>query len=66
MKLSPDDIRLLEELCAERGVSAAKVLRLLEVEREYEFRERRVGVYEALREVLKTKEGTSGESRERA
>ena len=57
MNLSPDDIRLLEELCAERGVSADKVLRLLDVVRDYEFRDRRTGVYDALREVLKTKEG---------
>jgi hypothetical protein len=57
MKLTPDDKRLLEELCRQHGVSADKVLRLLDTVRDYEFKERRTGVYDVLREILKSKPG---------
>ena len=39
------------------GVSADKVLKLLDTVRDYEFKERRTGVYDALREILKSKPG---------
>jgi len=55
MNLSVDDKRLLEELCGQHGVCHQKVLKLLETVYEYEFKERRTGVYDALREILKTK-----------
>ena len=55
MKLSLEDQRLLEELCQQQGVSHEKVLRLLVIEQEYEFKDRRTGIYDALREVLKSK-----------
>lgn len=55
MNLSLDDSRLLAELCEQHGVSQEKVLKLLDAVREYEFRDRRTGVYEALREILKSK-----------
>lgn len=55
MNLSTDDKRLLEELCQQHGVSAEKVLNLLDTVRDYEFKERRTGVYDALREILKSK-----------
>ncbi len=55
MNLSTEDKRLLEELCEQHGVSQEKVLKLLETVREYEFKERRTGVYDALREILKSK-----------
>lgn len=54
MNLSPEDSQLLTELCEQHGVSPAKVLKLLETVREYEFKERRTGVYDALREILKS------------
>jgi len=54
MNLSPDDSRLLTELCEQHGVSAGKVLKLLDAVREYEFKDRRTGVYDALREILKS------------
>lgn len=54
MNLSPDDSRLLTELCEQHGVSPGKVLKLLDAVREYEFKERRTGVYDALREILKS------------
>jgi hypothetical protein len=53
MNLSVEDKRLLEELCEQHGVSQGKVLKLLETIREYEFKDRRTGVYDALREILK-------------
>jgi hypothetical protein len=54
MNLSPDDSRLLGELCEQHGVSREKVLKLLDAVREYEFKDRRTGVYDALREILKS------------
>jgi hypothetical protein len=54
MKLSAEDARLLQELCEQHGVSPGKVLKLLEAVREYEFKDRRTGVYDALREILKS------------
>ncbi len=55
MNLPSDDQQLLEELCQQHQVSAPKVLQLLKTVREYEFRERRNGVYAALRDVLNTR-----------
>ena len=55
MNLSREDKRLLEELCKQHGVDQLKVLKLLETVREYEFKDRRTGVYDALREILKSK-----------
>ena len=50
MNLPPEDQQLLEELCQQYGVSAPKVLQLLKTVREYEFKDRRTGVYPALRD----------------
>ena len=55
MNLSDDDKRLLAELCGQHNVASEKVFSLLEAVREYEFRDRRTGVYDALREILKSK-----------
>ena len=55
MNLSTEDKQLLEELCQQNSVSSEKVLKLLEAVRDYEFKDRRTGVYDALREILKTK-----------
>ncbi len=57
MKLTMEDQRLLAELCEQHGVSADKVVKLLDTVREYEFKERRTGVYDALREILKSSDG---------
>ena len=54
MKMTPEDSRLLTELCVQHGVSADKVLTLLDTVRDYEFKDRRTGVYDALREILKS------------
>jgi len=55
MKLSEDDQRLLDELCRQNHVSLAKVRKLLETVYDYEFKERRTGVHDALREILKSR-----------
>jgi hypothetical protein len=54
MNLPPEDQQLLEELCRQHGVSAVKVLQLLKTVREYEFKDRRTGVYPALKDILCT------------
>lgn len=55
MNLPLEDQQLLEELCQQQGVSAIKVLQLLKTVREYEFKDRRTGIYAALRDVLNTR-----------
>ena len=62
MNLSTEDSRLLQELCEQHGVSREKVVRLLDTVREYEFKDRRTGVYDALREILKAKPAQHKES----
>ena len=54
MNLTEDDKYLLEELCRQNDVSFKKVLKLLDTVREYEFKDRRTGIYDALREILKS------------
>jgi hypothetical protein len=53
MNMTLEDSRLLKELCEQHGVSPDKVLKLLDAVRDYEFKDRRTGVYDALREILK-------------
>ncbi len=55
MNLSSEDKQLLDELCRQNGVSQDKVLKLLQTVYEYEFKDRRTGVYDALREILKSR-----------
>lgn len=55
MTLADDDQRLLRELCEQHGVSTDKVLKLLETVRDYELKDRRTGIYDALRDILKTR-----------
>lgn len=55
MKLTDEDKQLLEELCQQHGVSAKKVVKLLDTVQNFEFMERRAGIYDALRDILKSK-----------
>ena len=50
--LSDQDKQLLEELCTRHGVSMEKVLKLLATVREYEFKDRRTGIYGVLKNIL--------------
>ncbi|WP_318491480.1 DNA modification system-associated small protein [Photobacterium leiognathi] len=52
MKLSDDDKKLLAELCSQHRVCFDKVINLLDTERDFEFKERRTGIYDALREIV--------------
>ncbi len=61
MNLSPEDSKLLAELCEQHGVSQEKVLKLLSAVREYEFKDRRTGIYSALREILKSNPSRASE-----
>ena len=60
MKLSQEDQRLLDELCRQNNVSLDKVRKLLETVYDYEFKDRRTGVYDALREILKSRPAAEG------
>ena len=54
MKLSAEDKELLQELCLQHQVNFEKVLKLLDTVQEYEFKERRTGIYDALRDIVKS------------
>jgi hypothetical protein len=57
MKLSEEDQQLLGELCSQNDVNLTTVQKLLETVYDYEFKERRTGIYDALREILKKNKG---------
>ncbi len=50
--LSEQDKQLLEELCLQHDVSVEKVIKLLSTVREYEFKDRRAGIYGALKKIV--------------
>ena len=52
MNLTFQDRELLREICRENDVSYDKIIRLLETVRDYEFKERRRGINDALRTIL--------------
>ncbi len=52
MKLKQEDKDLLKNLCIEHNVSYEKVLKLLTTVKEYEFKDRRTGIYDALKTIV--------------
>lgn len=60
MKLSEEDQQLLDELCRQNNVNLTMVRKLLETVYDYEFKERRTGVYDALRDILKSRPSAEG------
>ncbi len=54
MKLSEPDKALLQELCQQYQVKHEKVLQLLYTIKEFEFKDRRTGVYEAIKEIIQS------------
>jgi len=48
------DNELLKELCIKYDVSFDKVEKLLATVKEYQFKDRRTGVYDALKEIIKS------------
>lgn len=59
MKLKEEDKALLKELCEQYEVSFNKMLKLLDTTKEFEFKERRSGIYDALAEIIKSKHKAS-------
>jgi len=54
MNLTREDKRLLKELCDQQAVSFEKVIQLLKTVHEYELKDRRTGIYDALRDIVKS------------
>ena len=54
MKLSSDDKAILKDLCNQFEVSNDKMLKLLDTVKEFEFKDRRTGIYNALSEIIKS------------
>ena len=52
MNLTTEDKRLLQELCNRHSVSYDKVIQLLKTVNAYELKDRRTGIYDALREII--------------
>ena len=61
MNLTTEDKALLEELCRKHEVSFEKILKLLKTVRDYEFKDRRTGIYDALREIMKSDQSEKSE-----
>ncbi len=53
MNLTNEDKMLLKELCDRHAVGFEKVIRLLATVHEFELKDRRTGIYDALREIIK-------------
>lgn len=51
---STTDNDLLKELCIQYDLSLEKMLKLLETVKEHQFKDRRTGVYDALKEIIKS------------
>ncbi|MFC6997731.1 DNA modification system-associated small protein [Rufibacter roseus] len=52
--MKQEDNELLKELCLQYNVSLEIVEKLLATVREYQFKDRRTGIYDALKEILKS------------
>jgi hypothetical protein len=52
--MKQEDNELLKQLCTQYNISFEKVEKLLATVKEYEFKDRRTGVYDALKEIIKT------------
>jgi hypothetical protein len=54
MKLKEEDKELLKELCNMYQISYEKMLKLLDTVKDYELKDRRTGIYDALSEIIKS------------
>jgi phage terminase small subunit len=52
--MKQEDNELLKTMCTQYNISFEKVEKLLATVKEYQFKERRTGVYEALKEIIKS------------
>ena len=53
MKLSEHDKKLLKELCEQYKVNYEKILKMIDIEKDFLQRGNRVGIYDAIKEVIK-------------
>lgn len=54
MNIPENDLETLKELCEQLDVNYEKVLQLLKIEKDYDLRDKRVGIFDALKDVLKS------------
>lgn len=54
MATTSTDIELLQQLCQQYNISFEKVEKLLATVKEYQFKDRRTGVYEVLKDIIKS------------
>jgi len=52
--MKQEDNELLKTMCTQYNISFEKVEKLLATVKEYQFKDRRTGVYEALKEIIKS------------
>lgn len=52
--MKQEDNDLLKSMCTQYNISFEKVEMLLATVKDYQFKDRRTGVYEALKEIIKT------------
>jgi hypothetical protein len=50
--LSEKDLKLLLDICLKNNVSLLEMESLLRVEKEYQLKERRFGIYDKLKQIL--------------
>lgn len=53
-QMKQEDNELLKTMCTQYNISFEKVEKLLATVKEYQFKDRRTGVYDALKEIIKT------------
>jgi len=52
--MKQEDNELLKSMCSQYNISLEKVEKLLAAVKEYQFKDRRTGVYDALKEIIKS------------
>lgn len=52
--MKQEDNELLKAMCTQYNISFEKVEKLLATVKEYQFKDRRTGVYDALKEIIKS------------
>ena len=52
--MKQEDNDLLKNMCSQYNISFEKVEKLLATVKEYQFKDRRTGVYDALKEIIKS------------
>ena len=59
--MKQEDNDLLKSMCNQYNISFEKVEKLLATVKEYQFKDRRTGLYDALKEIIKSdlKKGTN-------